>query len=108
MKKLQLEIPLLLPEVPDERDQCTERLISILEEKDGIEKARIEDGEPPLLCIHFAPDRLPLEKVKAIARQSGVELTDRFRHLLLDVQGIRHQRHARQVGEELRRARHAR
>ncbi|MCB0518659.1 MAG: heavy metal translocating P-type ATPase [Saprospiraceae bacterium] len=44
-----------------------------------------------------------MEKVKAIAWQSGPELTGRFRHLLLDVQGIRHQRHARQVGETLER-----
>jgi hypothetical protein len=46
---------------------------------------------------------IPLEKVKAIAQLSGAELTGRFRHLLLDVKGIRHQRHARQVGETLQR-----
>jgi len=103
MKKIKLEIPLLLPEVPDEKDQCIERLISILDEKDGIEKAHVEDGNPPLLCIHYAPGRLPLEKVKAIARQSGAELSGRFGHLLFEVKGIRHQRHARQVGEELQR-----
>ena len=103
MKKLQLDIPLLLPEIPDEKDACVERLISTLEEKEGIEKAHVKDGEPAELCIHYDPDRLPLEKVKAIARQSGAELTGRFRHLLLDVQGIRHQRHARQVGEMLER-----
>ena len=101
MKKLKLDIPLLLPEIPDEKDACVGRLISILEEKEGIEKAHIKDGDPPLLCIHYDPGRLPLEKVKSIARQSGAELTGRFRHLLLDVQGIRHQRHARQVGESL-------
>ena len=103
MKKLQLDIPLLLPEIPDEKDACVERLISTLEEKEGIEKAHVKDGDPPLLCIHYDPGRIPLEKVKAIARQSGAELTGRFRHLLLDVQGIRHQRHARQVGEMLER-----
>jgi Cd2+/Zn2+-exporting ATPase len=103
MKKLKLDIPLLLSEIPDEKDACVERLISILEDKDGIEKAHVKDGDPPLLCIHYDPDRLPLEKVKAIARQSGAELTGRFGHLLLDVQGIRHQRHARQVGETLER-----
>jgi Zn2+/Cd2+-exporting ATPase len=103
MKKLKIDIPLLLPEIPDEKDACVSRLISILVEKEGIEKAHVKDGNPPLLCIHYDPGRLPLEKVKVIARQSGAELTGRYRHLLLDVQGIRHQRHARQVGEELQR-----
>ncbi len=103
MKKLKLDIPLLLPEIPDEKDLCIDRLISTLEEKEGIEKAHVKDGDPPLLCIHYDPGRIPLEKVKAIARQSGAELTGRFSHLLLDVQGIRHQRHARQVGETLER-----
>ncbi|MEZ4963411.1 MAG: heavy metal translocating P-type ATPase [Saprospiraceae bacterium] len=103
MKKLKLNIPLLLPEIHLEKDACVTRIISILEEKNGIEKAHVEDGEPPLLCIHYDPDRIPLEKVKAIAHQSGAELTDRFGHLLFDVKGIRHQRHARQVGETLER-----
>ena len=48
MKKLQLDIPLLLPEIPDEKDACVERLISTLEEKEGIEKAHVKDGDPPL------------------------------------------------------------
>ena len=83
MKKLQLDIPLLLPEIPDEKDACVERLISTLEEKEGIEKAHVKDGKPAELCIHYDPGRIPLEKVKAIARQSGAELTGRFRHLPL-------------------------
>ena len=52
MKKLQLDIPLLLPEIPDEKDRCVERLIAVLEEEDGIEKAHVEDGQPACLCIH--------------------------------------------------------
>ena len=48
MKKLQLEIPILLPEIPDEKDRCVERMISILKEKDGIEKA---SGELPTINL---------------------------------------------------------
>lgn len=101
MKKLQIEIPVLLPEIPDEKDQCTKRLLSALKDKNGIEKAHIEEGEPAKICIHYDPDVLSLAKVKAIAKQNGAILTQRFNHLLLDVKGIRHQRHARNIGQSL-------
>ena len=38
MKKLKLEIPLILPGVPDEKDQCVQKLISLLQEQEGLEK----------------------------------------------------------------------
>lgn len=38
MKKLQIKISLLLPEVPDEKDQCVERLIQQPKGKEGLEK----------------------------------------------------------------------
>ncbi|MGB3546240.1 MAG: heavy metal translocating P-type ATPase [Saprospiraceae bacterium] len=102
MSKLQLDLPVLLPEIPDERDLCVTRLLSALNAEAGIEKAHIKEGAPAEVCIHYDPDQLSLEKVKAIARRAGAEITDRYRHLLLDVTGIRHQRHARQLGEQIR------
>ncbi len=101
MSKLQLDLPVLLPEIPDERDLCVTRLLSALNAEAGIEKAHIKEGAPAEVCIHYDPDQLSLEKVKAIARRAGAEITDRYRHLLLDVTGIRHQRHARQLGEQI-------
>ena len=37
--KLELDIPVLLPEVPDAADACVGRLISILSAKPGVERA---------------------------------------------------------------------
>ncbi|OAV45271.1 heavy metal translocating P-type ATPase [Lewinella sp. 4G2] len=104
MSKLQLDLPVLLPEVPGERDLCVTRLLSALNAEGGIEKAHLKDGTPPQVCIHYDPDQVALEKVKAIARRAGAEITERYRHLLLDVTGIRHQRHARQVGAQIGKA----
>jgi Cd2+/Zn2+-exporting ATPase len=101
MSKLELDLPVLLPEVPDERDQCVTSLLSALNAEGGIEKAHLKTGTPPQVCIHYDPDQVALEKVKTIARRAGAEITERYRHLLLDVTGIRHQRHARQVGEKI-------
>ena len=101
MSKLQLDLPVLLPEIPSERDQCVTRLLDALNAEGGIEKAHLKNGAPPQVCIHYDPDQVALGKIKSIARRAGAEITERYRHLLLDVTGIRHQRHARQVGEKI-------
>ena len=101
MSKIQLDLPVLLPEIPDERDQCVTRLLAVLNAEAGIEKAHIKEGTPVEVCIHYDPDQLALSKVKAIARRAGADITSRYRHLLIDVTGIRHQRHARQLGEQI-------
>lgn len=101
MKKIQLEIPILLPEIPDEKDQCVERLLISLKNQKGIEDAHIKEGDPAEICIHYDPEVISLKKVKTVARQSGANLTERYQHLLLDVKGIRHQRHARGIEESL-------
>lgn len=103
MKKIKLEIPVLLPEIPDEKDQCVKRLLDILKSKEGIEEAHVAEGEPALICIHYEPEVISLKKVKSIAEQNGADLTHRFRHLLLDVKGVRHQRHARSMEQSLMR-----
>ena len=104
MQKLQLDLPVLLPEIPHERDRCVERLLGALRGEAGIEKAHLKAGTPPVVCIHYDPDQVALEKVKALTRRAGAEITDRYRHLLLDITGVRHQRHARQLGAQLGKA----
>ena len=101
MSKLRLDLPILLPEVPDARDRCVDRLLEALRAEPAIESAHLKEGTPPEVCIHYDPDQLALEKVEALAKRAGAKITRRYRHLLLDVTGIRHQRHARQVGERI-------
>lgn len=102
MNKIKIEIPVLLPSVLDEKDRCVARLAGNLKDENGIEDAHVKEGSPALVCIHYHPDIISINKVKKIARQTGATLTHRFGHALLEVQGIRHQRHARSIGEALR------
>ena len=99
MKKLQIEIPILLPEIPNEKDQCVERLVQALKAEKGIDDVHTKEGTPAKVCIHYDPAIISLKKVKTIAKQSGASLTHRFQHLLLEVNGVRHQRHARDLSE---------
>ncbi|WP_441000457.1 heavy metal translocating P-type ATPase [Fodinibius sp. SL11] len=105
MEKLTLNLPVLLPDIPDVKDKCVTRLISTLEGREGILRAHIKsNGEPTSqLCIHFEPDVISLHRIKNLARQAGAQLHDTFGHLLVEVSGIRHPRHARTVTRRLQR-----
>ncbi|MDZ4150805.1 MAG: hypothetical protein U1E01_06940, partial [Methylicorpusculum sp.] len=105
MKKLKLEIPLILPEVPDEKDQCVQELISMLQEQKGLEKVHVSeaaDNGVPQLCFHYDPELISMDRVRSIARQTGASITEKIGHKLIGVEGIRHPRHARGIERNLR------
>lgn len=105
MKKLQIKIPLLLPEVPDEKDQCVQKLIQQLENKEGVEKVHVADETDngvPQLCFHYDPELISIDRIQSLVEQAGVEITQKFGHKLIEVEGIRHTRHARHIERDLR------
>lgn len=66
--KLRLDIPVILPEVPDAADACVARLIATLEGREGITEAHMvppENGHQAQLCIHHDPDSLSLARIRA-------------------------------------------
>ncbi|SFN38142.1 heavy metal translocating P-type ATPase [Salegentibacter flavus] len=104
MKKLQLKIPVLLPQVPNEKDTCVQRLIAELEAKEGLEKVHIVDDQEdtvPQLCFHYDPDIISIDRIQSLAENAGAEITEKYGHLLLEVEGIRHTRHARTIEKSL-------
>ncbi|MDF8335453.1 heavy metal translocating P-type ATPase [Novosphingobium cyanobacteriorum] len=103
-EKLQFDIPLLLPEVPDVADRCVERLQSTLNARDGVENAHVveaENGLPARLCVHFDPDRLSLVQVRAAVETAGAEIASRFGHAVWEG-GTLHARRARTIEARLR------
>jgi len=104
MKKLQLKIPVLLPQVPNEKDTCVQRLIAELEAKEGLEKVHIADDQEdtvPQLCFHYDPDIISIDRIQSLAENAGAEITEKYGHFLLEVEGIRHTRHARTIEKNL-------
>ena len=47
--KLELDIPVLLPDLPDAADACLDRLVSTLSKREGVERAHVIclDGDTP-------------------------------------------------------------
>ncbi|NCT93050.1 MAG: heavy metal translocating P-type ATPase [Chitinophagaceae bacterium] len=100
MEKLKIDLDILLPNVPDEKDACVNRIISELEGRQGIDKVHIvpeTDTTKAQLCFHYDPNVITLDRVQQIAREAGAKITDRYKHLLVEVNGIRHQRQTRLI-----------
>ena len=103
---IRLDLPLLLPTIPNEADRCVERLLAELTERDGVAEAHVIAAlgdEPAKLCVHYDPEKVGLAQIRKAARAAGAALTARFGHLVWQVEGIEQERRARTVGETLSR-----
>ena len=102
--KLKLDLPLLLPEVPDARDRCVRTLTAMLRAREGLAEAHIvaATGDTPAqLCIHYDPDRISLARVRELALAAGAQLTERFGHLSGTLSPAPHARAARSLAARL-------
>lgn len=85
-KTLQLEIPLLLPQVENEKDQCVERLLERMRMRKGIRQAHVErENHKANLCLHYDPALVALNQVQRWAEQEGAAVSSRYRHELLRI-----------------------
>jgi len=88
IKKLKLEIPLLLPNNGNCAD-CIQRLQEALRLHKGIEEAHVDrSSDPPRLCLHYDPNLISLAEVERHARQAGVTVQQRYRHRELHLEGM--------------------
>ena len=104
-RSLQLDIPLLLPDVVDASDACIGRLIAELDGRPGIEQVHVlaaKNGSAAQLCIHHDPDVLTLPRIREIVQAAGARISARFAHVIWSVEGIGHPRRARTVAARLR------
>ena len=80
-KTIELEIPLLLPDIADDQDRCLDQLENLLKNQRGIIRAHLERAQVPVrLCLHYDPNLTSLPVVQQIARQVGSEFSQRYRH----------------------------
>lgn len=88
-KTIELEIPLLLPSIEDEKDECLARLETSLQNRKGILRAHLERDKSPVdLCLHYDPNLLSLPEVKRIAERAGAQIANRFHHATIPIEGM--------------------
>jgi len=87
-EKLKLDLPLILPDVADERDACVGRLTRLLQ-AEGLGMAHMvhEDGSARL-CLHYDPQRFSVSRVRDLTQAAGAKIGDRFRHENLRIDGM--------------------
>jgi Cd2+/Zn2+-exporting ATPase len=105
MEKIKINLDIVLPEIPDEKDECVQRIMRILQTKKGIEKVHIVSGTENTkaqLCFHYNPDHISIEEIEKMTMKAGAEITARYKHLLVDLHGIRNATHARIVENTLK------
>ena len=87
---LQLDLSLVLPGVETEDDGCIERLETRLREQSGVRTVHFDKNDlgQSVLCLHYDPNLVSLEKMERMARDTGTAITDRFRHDTLGIKGM--------------------
>jgi Cd2+/Zn2+-exporting ATPase len=103
MEKLQIKINILLPEVPDERDACVQRIIDTMQKCKGVTGAHITGAGPESqLCLHYDPDIISIAQVEVQARKAGAAISAAFGHMLLEVAAFHEMNQASGLEHELR------
>ncbi|WP_263789997.1 heavy metal translocating P-type ATPase [Salinibacter sp.] len=103
--RIQLDLPILLPEIPDAKDACVDRLTTSLRSHEGIDRVHVtpaDNGEPNRLCVHYDPEAMSLPRIRQLAKSLGTEITGHYGHLVWGVEGISHPRRARTIAKRLR------
>jgi len=87
-EKLALDLPVVLPDTPDERDACVGRLIRLLQ-AEGMEKVHlVHEGDNSRLCLHYNPQRFSVSRVRELAQATGARIGKRFHHEFLRIGGM--------------------
>jgi len=88
-KTIDLEIPLLMPGVENDKDECLNRLEASFQNYKGILRAHVERDKSPVdLCIHYDPNQLTLSDVKRLAERAGAQIINRFHHESIPIENM--------------------
>ena len=104
-ESVRLDIPLLLPGVPDDQDDCVVRLAEMLSTRPGIGRVQITHGDsddgheaglhpagapqsPASLRVEYDPDRLSLRQISDIAVRAGATISARYAHAVLPFRSV--------------------
>ena len=103
--KLRLELNLLLPDAPDAADACVGRLRELLAREPGISGVHVltpPKSLAPLLCLHFDPGVLSVDRLRNRAIAAGVRLGERYGHVMVPIRLVGAEDAGGRVEEALR------
>jgi len=102
--KIQLELPLILPDISDQRDKCVDRLIKILTGRPGIERVHLKqlEGKETLLCLHYEPKVISVTRLRDLVHTVGAEISKKYAHYTGRIAFPLHARNARLYSNRLK------
>ncbi len=104
MEKTKLALRILLPEIPDERDACVQRVMDTLQARKGVSQVHVVGaGADAQLCFHYDPNQISLLEIEESAREAGAAVTAQFGHLLLEIKAFRDLAEAEAIENQLQR-----
>ena len=102
MQKTKINLTILLPEVPDERDECVQRIIAVMQKQKGVEEAHIVgEGKDAQLCFHYDSDVISIDQIQTQAKEAGAAISQQLGHLLIEVKAFRDMNEASGIENEL-------
>ena len=100
---VRLDLKVLLPEVPDEQDDCVRRLRTLVGKK-GVADAHVttEADGGPVLCVHYDPSVVGLAEIRRAAQLGGARLEGRYGHASIPIRATDAEDAVRRIESRLR------
>ena len=85
-QETEIDLPILLPDVPSAEDAYVGRVLARLEDTPGVTRAHIVEG--PRVCLHYDSAVVTLAGVERAARAAGAEVGARYGHAVVPLRAI--------------------
>jgi hypothetical protein len=102
---MQINLPDVLPDIPDSKDPCVRRLLASVGEREGVLRAHLiaeAFSEPATLCVHFDPEEIDRLHLREVILTTGTRLCEQFGHATWTTPSISDSRKAETAAEKLR------
>ncbi len=88
-KIIEIDIPLLLPEIENDQDDCLVRLQDSLRAHKGVTHVHLHrDQSPVQLCLHYDPAIVTIDNLRRLAKRAGADIANRYHHDVIPVEGM--------------------